>query len=315
MRNLKYIISQVRKQTENEDVSDFVGISDSEFIQYLNDAQHRLQAVIIAKHPKVFLKEKIITAVSEQEVYSLPSDCYLGNKIHNIEYSVSGNEDDYYVLEETTLKRRNSGVTGSPSKYIRSAGKFLVTPQGATGGKFRLTYAQKVRELDIQRAQLALVPDISSSDQWTISLDNTTLTTDRASLLEHEYICIVDKHGKSILENIPLADINTVGTTMTLDAHTIDSENGESASDLAVGQFIVGGKDTTTHGDLPRSIERYLISYCAWKVLKRDSSVDSNEAIQELTQMEIEIIESYALISDDVQFIPQLNSWNDWSVD
>ena len=27
-----------------------------------------------------------------------------------------------------------------------------------------------------------------------------------------------------------------------------------------------------------------------------------------------EIVKSYAMISDDIQFIPQLNSWDDWSL-
>ena len=79
MRNLQYIINQVRKQTENEDVSDFVGIQDSEFIQYVNDAQHRLQGLIISQHPRVFLEENIQSIVSGQEKNNLPSDCYLGN--------------------------------------------------------------------------------------------------------------------------------------------------------------------------------------------------------------------------------------------
>ena len=29
--------------------------------------------------------------------------------------------------------------------------------------------------------------------------------------------------------------------------------------------------------------------------------------------MQEEIVKSYAVISDDVQYIPQLNSWDDWS--
>jgi hypothetical protein len=57
-----------------------------------------------------------------------------------------------------------------------------------------------------------------------------------------------------------------------------------------------------------------LIAYAAFKILKRDSSVDSAEAAQELSAMIQEIVSSYSLITDDVEFIPQLNSWEDWSV-
>jgi hypothetical protein len=308
MRNLEHIISQVRKQTENEDVSDFVGIQDSEFIQYLNDAQHRLQGLILSVHPKVFLAENVQSVVSGQESYILPSDTYLDNKVHNVEYSSTGAEDDYYSLEEATLKKRNPGVDGSPSHYIRMSGKILLSPQPTGSGKLRVTYAQRVRELDIRLAKVKTAATVSSSGTWTIELDNANLTTNLSSLSQHDYACVVDKEGKSIVKNIPI--VSTISTLMTLDAHTV----GIDDSSILANHYIVGGKDTTTHGDLPRSVERYLIAYCAWKILKRDSSVDSAEAQNELQGIAQEIVNSYALISDDVQYVPQLTSWDDWSM-
>jgi hypothetical protein len=55
-----------------------------------------------------------------------------------------------------------------------------------------------------------------------------------------------------------------------------------------------------------------LIAYCAWKILKRDSSADSQEQQAELSAMEQDIIDSYKVITDDVQYVPQLNPWGDW---
>ena len=108
MRYVKYLIDQVRKQTENDEVTEFTGIQDSEFLQYLNDAQHNLQALITQQYPEVFTSEEIIQAVANQEKYSLPSDCYLGNKITNVEYSATGKEDDYYVIEQDTIKKKST---------------------------------------------------------------------------------------------------------------------------------------------------------------------------------------------------------------
>ena len=93
MRSVTRLIEQIRRQTENDEVSDFVGIQDEEFIQYLNDAQYNLQAQIVHQHPRVFIEEAIIQTVSGQERYDLPSNCFLGNKVHNVEYSASGNDD------------------------------------------------------------------------------------------------------------------------------------------------------------------------------------------------------------------------------
>ena len=346
MRYLQRLIDQIRKQTENEDVSDFVGIKDSEFVQYINDAQHRLQGLIAAQHPKVFLEENIQSVVTGQEKYDLPSDCFLDNKVHNVEYSSSGEEDGYYTLEETSLKRKNSGVEGSPTHYIRMSGKILLSPQPSGTGKLKITYIKKVKELDLRRALVSYKDaegtttssTISSTQRWKIHLDYGTFTTDIDSLREHDYICIVDHEGKSIVKNIKLASegycsenfaTNTLksecdsdggawasGVTndfLVCEPHTLDSNAGETAIDIPEGSYIIGGKDITSHCELPRSVERYLLAYCVWKILKRDSSVDSKEAEIELGALAKEIVNSYALISDDVQFIPQLSSWDDWS--
>ena len=307
MRSLDRIIDQVRRQTENEEFDDFTGISDDEFIQYLNDAQYNLQAAIVHQHPRVFTAETIITAVPGQEVYDLPSDCLLGNKVHNVEYSATGLEEDYYVLEQDTLKYRSSGVDGAPIKYIRMSGQILLVPQPQGAGSIRVTYIRRLRELDKRQAKI--VSGTVSTSSFTLTLDTNTFSTETKSLAKHDYICIVDKEGKSLVKNIEISsvDFNTIVCT----GHTLGSD--ESAT-IPAGSFVVGGKDTTTHSELDISVERYLIAYCAWKILKRDSSVDSAEAADELSMMLKEIVKSYAMISDDIQYIPQLNSWDDWSV-
>ena len=303
MRYVKHIIDQVRKQTENDEVTEFTGIQDSEFLQYLNDAQHSLQALITQQYPEVFIREEIIQAVGGQERYDLPSDCYLGNKVVNVEFSGSGSEDDFYIIEEESLKRRVPGVSSSPLRYIRQDGQILITPQPQSGGKIRVTYVKRIKELDLRRAKITEAPTISSINNWSISIKDTNLD----SLSEHEYICIVDKRGNTIAKNLGIESVSS--DSINLDPHTSPSDE----LTIQENHFIVGGKDSTTHGEFDRSVERYMIAYCAWKILKRDSSIDSQEAIQELSLMAKDIVASYGAISDDVRLIPQLNSWDDWS--
>lgn len=303
MRYVKYLIDQVRKQTENEEVTDFTGIQDSEFLQYLNDAQHSLQAIITQQYPEVFVSEEVVQAVAGQERYDLPSDCYLGNKIVNVEFSATGNEDDFYVIEQDTLKRRVPGVSSAPIRYIRQDGQILLSPQPQSSGKLRITYIKRINELDLRRAKVTKTPTISSLNNWQIEITDT----DVEALAEHEYICIVDKRGKTIAKNLAIQSISS--DSILLDAHTSPSEE----LTIEEGHFVVGGQDSNTHGDFDRSVERYMIAYCAWKILKRDSSTDSGEAQSELSMMAKDIVASYGAISDDVSFIPELNSWDDWS--
>lgn len=324
MRSVTRLIEQIRRQTENDEVSDFVGIKDEEFIQYLNDAQYNLQAQIVHQHPRVFIDEALIQTTSGTEKYDLPSNCFLANKVHNVEYSPTGNEEDYYTLRQTTMKSRASGVDADPSSYIRLAGQILLVPQPTSGGTIRISYVKRLRELDKRKAKVGqkydtnnppneIDTEVSSSANFTIVLDNTNFGTNTDDLALHDYICIVDKDGKNIIKNIEIAEVtdNITSTQLICKAHTLAA--GEPTI-IPVGSYIVGGKDTTTHSELGIEVERYLIAYCAWKILKRDSSVDSAEAMQELNLMAQEIVKSYALITDDVQLIPEINSRDDWSI-
>ena len=314
MRSITKLIEQIRRQTENEEYDNtFIGINDDEIVQYINDAQYNLQALIVQQHPRAFINEVIIPVVPGKEEYELPTDCFLGNKVHNVEYSPTGNLEDYYVLEQETIKSRVSGVNGSPTKYILMTKKILLAPQPSGSGALRINYVQRLRELDRRQARLASKSfNISPNGSILLEFNETKLTTGLQSLKDHEYLCIVDKSGKDIARNLLIDEdynnnsgafkvINTTSNSINIDA-------------LYNPLYVVGGLDTTTHAEVDISVERYLISYCAYKVLKRDSSVDSAEAIAELTAMAQEIVKSYSLITDDVQFIPQLNSWEDWSV-
>ena len=309
MRNLTKLIDQIRKQTENEEVTEYTGIQDSEFIQYLNDAQYHLQAAIVHNHPNVFIAEKIIDAVSDQEKYDLPTDCFLSNKVHNVEYSQSGNEEDFYVLQQDTIKSRASGINGYPARYIRRSGHILLAPEPQTGGKIRLNYVRRLNELTTRKGLVTTNTAINSSSQFTIPFNDIDFNTDFNSINEADFICIVDKTGKSIVKNIEVVSANINGVTCK--AHTV--ETGEVTT-IPAGSYVLNGADVSSHSELDISVERFLIAYASWKILKRDSSVDSSEAMQELQLMQGEIVQSYALITDDVTYIPQLNSWDDWSM-
>ena len=323
MRSVTKLIKQIRNQTENEEFGDFTGINDTEFIQYLNDAQYNLQSIIVAQHPNVFIKETIITVAPNQQGYNLPSDCFLNNKVNNVEFSATGKEDDYYVLDSTTIKNRDPGVEGYPNRYIRYNGKILLTPIPSNGGTIKVNYiyrlpelgkraaqiGQKTQEVDVEGVPTPTDVDtvVSSSENFSLTIDNSTLPINQDLLSNYDYFCIVDKEGRFVIKNI---EIDTISFNEVIcKPHTLDT--GEPFV-IPVGSYIVGGKDTTSHSELGIETERYLISYCAWKILKRDSSVDSQEAMAELQQMAQEIVNSYKVITDDVSFIPDLNSQDRW---
>jgi hypothetical protein len=316
MRYVQRLISQVRKQTENEDVTDFTGIQDSEFLQYLNDAQHNLQALITQKHPNVFVREKIYDISANQDTYEVPSDCYLGNKILNVEFSSTGEDRDYYPLAQDSIKNRNTSYAASPYKYIRLDGNIILNPKPQSSGKLKVTYIYRVDNLNLRVGTVKTTTSSVTSAAWGLKLS----TVDISYLEDYEYLCIVDKKGKSILKNlefnsniqqITITDPNTGGATETYFEITLNQ--ADYVAEIPSGSYLIAGENSNSHSEFDDSVERYLIAYCAWKILKRDSSLDSGEAIQELNRMAREIVDSYALISDDLQLIPQLNDFDDWS--
>jgi len=313
VRYLQYLIDQVRRATENEEYTGDTGIQDEEFIQYFNDAQHRLQAKITAQHPQVFLNDEEINIVSGQSTYNLPSDTYLDNRVHNVEYSSTGNESDYYILDEVSLRRVSPGASGEPSYYVRSTGKILVNPT-PNKGTLRVTYTQKIKDLDLRVAQFKEDVLETSSLSATSTSVGLTVDTKYESLREHTHVCIIDVEGNTKVKNIPLVMSNSGFADVTSSLIKFKTHTFLSGESYVGGDYIVGGKDTTTHCTLPKSLERYIIQYCSWKILKRDSSIDSQEAQGELMVMEDDIVASYTAISDDIQNIPVLTDWEDWSL-
>ena len=105
------------------------------------------------------------------------------------------------------------------------------------------------------------------------------------------------------MAGIPLADLNTSTGEITVD--TFEYEDGET---IAVGDYVVSGKYTTTHSELPDIAERYLLMFGQWRVQKRDSSNDSVDANAEAKEMEADIMATYAEQTKDVAEIPILDT-------
>ena len=306
-RLVDYLISDVRVQTENEDFSDSIGIGDDEVLRYINEAQQRIQARIYATYKNVFTEEKVESIVADQEEYSLPADAFTGNAVSQVEFKSDSDEKNYYPLELRSIKNR-SVVSGHPDIYFRKNKKILISPVPETSnGSLRISYAKAVNKLDKRRGSVASVTD-SGTQITAITLEVSTDSVDTDAVAKDNFLCVVDRAGNIKMKNIEYDSISgTTGVVTLTSNHTYES--GES---IAVGDYIVVGKYTSTHSELPDHVERYLMAYAAWKLLKRDSSADYSEQESELGQMESEIVDTFAGIDDDVYQIPEINEDEMW---
>jgi hypothetical protein len=303
MRRVDRLIKQIRIQTENEDSGLNYGIKTEEFLQYINDAQHRLQSLITAMHEHAFVQEDIQSVSKGKQEYALPDLALMNNKVVSVEYSPTTFEDDYYHLTPRNLHIRSTYLEAYPDGYIRRSGKILLQPTPSQSGNLRINYVKRVYDLDIRRGVISVATQSGNTITSLLAdVSSSKTPLDFELLQDSDYICIVDKNGQMVARNIPIEGLNTATGEISIEAgFQLDGEV------ISVGNYITAGKDVVTHSELPKMTERYLIAYAAWKILKRDSSVDSTEQQQELSSMEDDIVNAFARIDGDLHPIPLIN--------
>jgi len=309
MRRIERLITQVRRLTDNEefdnDPENPLGITSQEIVEYMNDAQDNIQARISEVHPKVFISSSTIDLVAGQELYPLPADLYLDGRLVHVEARFSTKAGDYTTLKQKHIKSRLPDVTSEvPSGYIRIGKQIAVqpTPSRAWTTGLRLTYQKKLPSVAFRIGQVSAV-QTSGSDTTRIDLNASPMKAQDSglpTLADHyveqfDYLSIVDKDGLITAAALPVSSYDETNGYITLEAgHALGT-----AETIAVGSYVVGGKNSTTHAELPDTCERYITAYAAWKVLKADSMVDSKDQERELGAMLAEIIAAFKEIDED----------------
>lgn len=305
MRRIDFLLTQARRQTENDEFSDNTGIADVELLQYANDAQYRMLSLITAVHQNIFVKESAdIQVTTDQEEYSLPDDVFLENRISSVEYSHTNLTRDFFKLEPMLLIERRPGSRGFPNSYIRRTGKILLSPiPSSSTGKLRINYVRRIAELDKRRGRiLSVTLDNSANEITALTLDVSQSDFDSPTLIQQDFICAVNKLGVQQMSRISVDSIDSNTGVVTIDS-SFTFDDGET---LSVGDYITNGFDSSTHSELPKICERYIIAYVAWKLFKRDSSEDAFEQRNEIKSMEGDILEAFADTTDDIINIPQI---------
>jgi hypothetical protein len=236
----------------------------------------------------------------------------MGNKIAQVEYSSdSSGVDNFYPLRPGSLYERNSGSNGNPIKYIRKAGAFLVVPVPTSStGQLRVTYAHKLQKIDLRRGTVASVT-LTTSVVSALTMEVSSDVVDSTELDKFTRISIVNEEGVVQMRNIKVTNIDASTGVVTVDS-SFAFESGET---ITAGDYVVAGDYSSTHVQLDEMVERYLIAYCTLKILHRDSAVaDMQSQLMLVTEMENDILDAYAEISDDIMEIPDIISYDDdWS--
>lgn len=310
-----FIIDEVRESTENEEFTEETGLTEEEILKFINQASYRLHSKVVAQHPGVFYEIEEVSLIKDQESYALDFKAYLSNKIVQVEFSPTGQLNDYYPLEPASWYNRDSGAQGDPCSYIRKSNKIYLLPTPDTSsGKVRITYIRRVKRIDKRRGEVKAVtldPATSTITSLDINYVNGA-SIDNQELVKRTRFCVVDQYGVIKMENVQLSAV--VSSTSFDAALSVDPSftynNGET---IEVGDYVVSGEYCSSHLEWDEEVERFIQLYAEWKVLKRDSSVDSQEMVQELLEIQNDILDSYAEMDHDIRDIPEINnSYDDW---
>ena len=310
------LIDDVRTLTENETFDDEVGLNEEELLLFLNQGLKRIHSKIISNNSEapIFTAEQTISISSDTESYDLSYKAHRGNRVLMVEYSHDSDADNYYPLKLISAHQRDTGANGFPDGYfIRNSKIYLsATPQDSNGS-LRVTYIKRARQLDKRRGQVEAIEGTATVPTALEVADVNGLTTDQSEVNKRSYITVVDAQGVIKMANIPISSTQTTSLSdaeatfqVNVDTSNHSAESGES---ITVGDYILSGRYSSTHLE-EDDLEDYVREFGVYKVLKRDSSVDVAEAIQELSQLEQELVESFTDNSNDISNIPDINS--DW---
>lgn len=319
MRYLGDMITRVRQDTDNVEWGDDEGISDSEIVNYFNDAKEMLQGVILRTYPDTTLFDYrvVINTVYQTAEYPLPGHpsysgtptappaVLFGNSIRQVEYSYSGSADDYLALDPVDPRELSHGYSDPIDCYAKRGSSLVVSPVPQSAGRLiRVTYPARMDELDIRRGT------IDSATTGSITLEAVPVPDDDLEDTSY-YISYCTADGTVSKYGLLVDSYNPITRVLTLNAGT-PLTSGEATA--AVGQFVTLGIRSSTHCRLPDStpaddFEKYLMAYAHWKVLKKDSSSDAEGAGNELSIIESDIMKNIVAVTKDAQQVPVDWSW------
>jgi hypothetical protein len=298
LRRLELLITEARKQSQNIRYDADSGLSQSTFVQYFQNAHDTIMREAVNTKGKFLLKDKLMPVVYGQEKYAYPNDIYLYN-VDTMEWASNGS--DFITLSSAITKDRFSNEIGYPFGYICRADGILFAPP-VDSGTFRINYIKKMNALQT-RAGLISAVTTTSTQVTALTLDAAEASFNPADLNEVYYLCVVDKFGVQKMKNVLFTSVNTTTGVVTLPAFTFES--GET---IAVGDYVVLGKDATNLPEWPDTFESYLIKYAVFEAKEGDSSQWSKAVKQGMQEHLSQLVSSLSRLSDDFTPIPLQNT-------
>lgn len=253
MRELKFLINDVREATDNTDVN---GVKDKEIIRYFNDAIRSIQALVFKNNPlcSYFQTSMACARPIKGLTFTLPTDTYGDNAVSFVEINADGgNVDSYAPLERCWPEDQNNFF----GWYTRNRSIVFTGKQDTGGYAARVWYFQRLPRWDKKWATVGGIPvgqviTIAVLDEDFSGVDN--------------FISIYSATGELKLAGVPFVVTSPTSITVVGNVSTVGGTD-----------YIVMGKNSTLAVDLPEEVETYLLDYVSKRVSNRNNYSDANK--------------------------------------
>jgi hypothetical protein len=285
MRRAQLLINKVKFNTNNLDSSRY---TDARIREYFNDAQRQIHNIMFQSKQDSLLypSEAFIDLVEDQEKYDLPSDIYARNAIQSVARKFNDDSSEPYYRPLDFLDESERRLSFGYALYGK---KIIITPlpdQNLTDG-IRVVYEKK---LPLISHRIGKISSVSGSQ-----INLSDYTTEEIEDFE-DFFCTVDSDGNIIDEGVEITNYNT-GTGVLDFSGTVTASSGE---------FVVLGKQASSHSLLPDETENLLIAFVERKI----HAIDSSQAIKDsdyLTKEERQFIQSLFEKNNKDVFDPPIN--------
>lgn len=293
MVRLELLIDMARKMSGNTRYDSNSGIPQDVFTQFFNNAQTDLMNKIIAAKSHYLRDYYDYTVVNGQLLYSYPPNLFM-QSIENLSWAQNANQ--FIVpLTKSYVKERVTSQPGYAYGYIPRETGFELNPPISVG-TLQMAFNKKRNKLQFRCGQITAVTVVGSTiSALTVAVTGSYDTTE---LNKYNYLCVCDRNGVQTAKNI-------VYTSESAGVFTMSSQTLDGT--IAVGDYVLAGKDTVNLPEWPDSVEAYLLKYARYEAKFMDSSVWTTEAAQDMMKTFESILEVFKNPDDDICEIPVTN--------
>jgi hypothetical protein len=281
MRELQYLINEVREQTDNEDTN---GVSDREIIRYFNDAIKSVQAIVFKNNPLCSYFQKFVEYQSPTagRSFQLPDDCFAYNAVTFVEVLADSSINDLYSPLQRCFQEDQNSFQGwfTRNKEIYFTG----TRDISLGYSARVWYFNRIPKWT----------KVWGAVNTVVGQSITINNIDSGFTSVDKFISFIAPDGTVRAEDL----------TYTFTAPSTIVVVGDVSS-VQPGDRLLVGKNTSLEVDLPDEVEPYILDYVAKRIYGRNNYKLDGSKIEYFTQDDrVNITSIFADASQSVQPTP-----------